>query len=315
MPSPPPAPSTWRPASTSSYDAGSKLVTIAFANGPVLTQQANPQHPSLRDLVVTGTAGDDHIQFTPAGGGIQVQVDAVPNGRFAPTGRLVAHGQADNEHIQVDKALTLPAFLFGGNGANVHIEGGGGPTRGGGRHRRQQPPARRQWPEYPHRRPGRRPSRGEWQRRRPDRGGTTNYDHNLVALEAILAEWNSARRYADRVANLSGTGNGPRANGDVFLKASGPDATVFDDGAVNWLQGASGMNWYFAKRSGGVRDIINGLGDSEVVEDLDPEAGVQSPTAPLGSPGATGARPGRPCPPGWRRPSPTCTGAGPGPTT
>src|SRR5262249_21367159 len=98
--------------------------------------------------------------------------------------------------------------------------------------------------------------------------GTTAFDGNLAALDAVLAEWASARSYADRVANLSGTGSGPRANGDVFLKASGPDATVFDDGAVDQLQGASGMNWYFAKRSGLVTDLLPGLGASELVEDL-----------------------------------------------
>ena len=98
--------------------------------------------------------------------------------------------------------------------------------------------------------------------------GTTAFDGDLAALDAIMAEWTSARSYAERVANLSGTGNGPRANGDVFLMASGPGATVFDDGAVNWLQGASGMDWYFAKRSGSVTDIITGLRDSEIVEDL-----------------------------------------------
>jgi Ca2+-binding RTX toxin-like protein len=98
--------------------------------------------------------------------------------------------------------------------------------------------------------------------------GTTAFDVHEEGLAAILAEWTSARRYADRVANLRGTGSGPRANGDVFLKASGPDATVFDDGAVDRLQGASGGSWYFAKRSGLVTDLITGLGALEIVEDL-----------------------------------------------
>ena len=52
--------------------------------------------------------------------------------------------------------------------------------------------------------------------------GTTAFDHNQAALAAIMAEWTSARSYADRVANLSGTGSGPRDNGSVFLMASGP---------------------------------------------------------------------------------------------
>src|SRR5262249_35219574 len=73
-------------------DAGSKLVTVPFEGGPTLSQQANPDNPSLRDLVVTGTAGDDHIQFTPVGGAVQAQVQGVPNGRFDPNGRIVAYG-------------------------------------------------------------------------------------------------------------------------------------------------------------------------------------------------------------------------------
>src|SRR5262249_43507009 len=98
--------------------------------------------------------------------------------------------------------------------------------------------------------------------------GATAFDSDLAALDAIMAEGGSSRSYAGRVANLSGTGHGPRANSDVFLLASGPNATVFDDGAVDQLQGASGRDWYFANLSGSVTDVITGLHDGEIVEDL-----------------------------------------------
>jgi hypothetical protein len=65
-----------------------------------------------------------------------------------------------------------------------------------------------------------------------------------------MAEWTSAGTFAERVANPRGTGGGPRANGDYFLKVSGPDMTVYDDGAVDGLQSASGSDWYFANLSG-----------------------------------------------------------------
>jgi len=40
-----------------------------------------------------------------------------------------------------------------------------------------------------------------------------------------------------------------------------PDVTVYDDDAVDVLQGALGTDWFFANRSGGVAlDILNGLG-------------------------------------------------------
>src|SRR5258708_5785643 len=70
------------PGSYKLYDAGSKLVTIRFEGGPTLSQQRNPQDPSLRDLVVTGTSGDDHIQFNQGGAAIQAQAQGVPNGQI-----------------------------------------------------------------------------------------------------------------------------------------------------------------------------------------------------------------------------------------
>jgi hypothetical protein len=75
------------------------------------------------------------------------------------------------------------------------------------------------------------------------------------------------------VANLSGTGNGPRDNGNVFLIATGPNATAFDDDSVDVLDGGSGMDWFFANQSGGVaQDLIKGLGRGEIVEELDAPA-------------------------------------------
>ena len=76
-------------------------------------------------------------------------------------------------------------------------------------------------------------------------GGTTAFDANEQALAAIRAEWNSARDFATRVANLSGIGTGPRANGNFFLWLDGPEATVFDDGAADVLNGAAGLDWDF----------------------------------------------------------------------
>ena len=43
---------------------------------------------------------------------------------------------------------------------------------------------------------------------------------------------------------------------------------MFDDGAVDQLQGASGLNWDFARRSGTAADVLPGLLDTEIVEDL-----------------------------------------------
>jgi hypothetical protein len=63
-------------------------------------------------------------------------------------------------------------------------------------------------------------------------------------LLAILNEWNSTRTYAERVANINGTGQGSRLNGSYFLK-KGNQATVFEDTNIDTLTGAAGSDWFF----------------------------------------------------------------------
>jgi hypothetical protein len=112
------------------YDAGSKLVTIAFENGPVLTQQADALDPSVRTLIVQSTAGNDKIRFNSGGGTggiLKVLVNDVAPGTFSPTGRLIASGGAGADDIQVAGGLTLPAWLYGGAG-NDRLKGGAGTT-------------------------------------------------------------------------------------------------------------------------------------------------------------------------------------------
>jgi uncharacterized repeat protein (TIGR03803 family) len=72
-------------------------------------------------------------------------------------------------------------------------------------------------------------------------GGTTNL--NEAALAAVLDEWRSSRDYATRVANIFGTGVGPRNNGNNFLQAG---VTVFNDAAVDQLRGSGRdeFDWY-----------------------------------------------------------------------
>jgi hypothetical protein len=244
------------------YDAGSKLVTVQLDGGPTLSQQPNPQDPTLRDLVVTGNDGNDHIHFTSGGQEIQAQVDGFPNGRFNATGRLVAYGVAGNNTIQVDRGITLPAWLYagpgndllqGGGGNDVLVGGGGNDTLIAGKGRDLLIGGS---------------GAAQLVGTSGDDiliAGTTAFDNNEAALDAIMAEWTSARSYADRVANLSGTGSGPRNNGTYFLIASGPSATVFDNGAIDVLNGSSGMDWFFANLA---QDLLHGRHDGEVVEGL-----------------------------------------------
>jgi hypothetical protein len=247
------------------YDAGSKLVTVAFANGTVLTQQADALNPSLRTLVVTGTAGSDRILFSPGGGAtgtVEALVNDLPRGTFRPTGRLIAYGGAGDDNIEVAGGVTLPAWLYGGSG-NDRLKGGGGNSvLLGGRGNDQLLGGR-----------GQNLLIGGLGTDMLNAGsgddllvaGTTAFDANEAALDAIMAEWTSGRDYATRVANLSGAGSGPRNNSNYFLTASSLDATVFDDGTLDVLNGGSGMDWFFANLA---QDILHGRHDGEVVESL-----------------------------------------------
>lgn len=199
-------------------------------------------------LIVNGTPGNDVILFLPAGNSnIKVLLNGTSLGVFSNVSEIIANGLAGNDIIWVSPAIKVPAILFGGPGNDVLI-GGGGPNvlvggdgndilvggsgrdiliGGGGN-------------DYLFGRGG------------DDIliGGSTAFDTNVAALNALMAEWNSSHCYATRVHNLSGEAVDAtfahRHNGDFFLKKSGPAATVFDDGGHNYLIGGHGDNWYFA---------------------------------------------------------------------
>lgn len=89
-------------------------------------------------------------------------------------------------------------------------------------------------------------------------GGKTSHDTDVVALDAILAEWDSERNYEERKANLRGESAGQtfdeRLNGMSFLTRRGDEATVIDDGAVDSLAGGDGIDWILAGRG----DVLAG---------------------------------------------------------
>jgi Ca2+-binding RTX toxin-like protein len=57
---------------------------------------------------------------------------------------------------------------------------------------------------------------------------------------ALQSEWVSNRPYTERVANLLGTGSGPRSNGEVFLVAG---SSAVDDGVVDEIFGEANQDW------------------------------------------------------------------------
>jgi Ca2+-binding RTX toxin-like protein len=257
----------------STYTAGAKLLTVAFQNGPILAQQSDPITGGAA-LVVTGTAGNDTFKFNPGGPGYSVEADVGqwPKGRFSPTGRIVAYGLAGDDDIQVAGGITLPVWLYGGDGNdrlkgggghNVELGGAGDDLLVGGNDRDIL-------------------IGGTGADRIVGNAeddiliaGSTAFDGNEAALCAILAEWTSGRSYAARVANLTGTGTGSdfasRLNGCYFLRVTDQLATttVFDDGAADVLTGTSGSDWFFANLSGGgVLDKITDLSAAEFANDL-----------------------------------------------
>jgi hypothetical protein len=73
-------------------------------------------------------------------------------------------------------------------------------------------------------------------------GGTTDYDTNLAALNAIMAEWSRTDlSYDQRITQLDGSMPGG-LNGAYVLSA----ATVHDDGDSDEFVGGGGLDWYFA---------------------------------------------------------------------
>jgi hypothetical protein len=161
---------------------------------------------------------------------------------------LVAYGRGNGAHIQVDSHLMLPAVLFAGDGTGASVQGGGGPTvevggQGGGT------------------------LQGGTGRNILIAGagggrlvgnsgddvliaGRTDFDSNLTALQAILAEWNSADSYAARVNALSG-----------YLNST----TVHDNGVANQVDGGGARDWIFALLDGRKKDRLTGVTADDVV--------------------------------------------------
>jgi hypothetical protein len=80
-------------------------------------------------------------------------------------------------------------------------------------------------------------------------GGTTAYDQNLTALQAIMNEFTRTDlNFHQRVAHIM---NGTGLNGSYVLNTDptqGP-VTVFDDGAADVLNAGGALDWFFANKS------------------------------------------------------------------
>jgi hypothetical protein len=260
--------------------SGSTAVMIQNVNVMQnITLMPDPVDPTLLDLVVVGTAGDDHIQIqrAPDGKSIHVMVEETKPDHFqyqadyttSGLARLVVYGGAGNDHIEVDNKLLLPAVLFAGAG-NDHIQAGGGPTvivGGSGDDHLEGSSGRDIMIAGS--------GTSHLEGKEGDDiliAGTTAFDGNLAALIAILDEWSRTdESYLQRVANLQDSpinGVSPNSsglNGSYVLNAS----TVHDSGAGDQLDGGPGMAWFFANLDGignnGVKDKLNGSKPGQVI--------------------------------------------------
>lgn len=95
-------------------------------------------------------------------------------------------------------------------------------------------------------------------------GGWIFFDDLPGALYSIQTEWSNAsgRSYTERVANIAGTGVGPRGNGDYFLV---PSLTALDDGAVDEVLGGGDQDWLLADLQ---VDLLPDLAVDEIATDL-----------------------------------------------
>jgi autotransporter-associated beta strand protein len=234
--------------------------------GPVF--QASPIHPGRRDLVMSGTNGDDVVRVRPGadadsvtvvirGQSYQVRI----RGTFAsPIDRIIVDALAGDDLVEVQDEIGISTWLWGGAGNDL-VKGGGGNDvllggggcdlllGGGGRDLLI----------------GGTGSDLLLGSAGDDIliGGTTALDATVGGLDAVMKEWmRGDATYSQRVSHLE---HGGGLNGTVVLN----DGTVHDDGCMDLLTGLAGRDWFFANREGGVRDVVIDLQGNEDWNDVD----------------------------------------------
>jgi hypothetical protein len=94
--------------------------------------------------------------------------------------------------------------------------------------------------------------------------GYTNYDNNLSALQALIAEWGQPTSFSTRVNNLR-TGGGLAAGNQLTVGLAG---TVKEDNAKDLLTGLGNTDWFFRKNSGSNKDLILDPLNGDIVDSL-----------------------------------------------
>jgi hypothetical protein len=203
------------------------------------------------DLIIGGGAGTDSVVITPSSGGVNVQIGGVSQ-TFDPTGRIIIRLGDGNDQFNIAASIGLPLLIDGGAGDDT-LKGAGGADiiLGGLGNDRLMGGAGRDLLI----------GGSGADRILGDQAddiliaGTTLHDPDSHALGMILAEWTSARTFAERVNNLrDGSGTTSRNNGSIFLTNG---LTVFDDGDADSLTGNAGTDWFVFNGSNDVGTDIS----------------------------------------------------------
>jgi hypothetical protein len=224
------------------------------------------------DLVIAGSPGRDMILVRPtnvAGTEVEVLINNVSQGTFAPGGSLLIFGMGGDDAIGLSRGLltgpapdaqvAVPAVIFGNEGndtvnasgssaRNVLVGGLGNDTLTGG-----------SGIDILLGGAGRDILRGG-----PGDdvlvADRTSHDDNLPALLQLMAEWGGASGYLTRVRRLAGALT-DGLNNPFFLDG----ATVTGDGMADQLFGEVGLDWFVFTGSGLFRDRVMNPEGGEVL--------------------------------------------------
>jgi Ca2+-binding RTX toxin-like protein len=247
-------------ATATDKDGGVSQVASEEVRIARIALEPDPANPGKMMLVAGASNRGERILFTTgtAPGSIRVHMADEWFGPFFPTSRILGYGQAGDDFLAASADVKLPTFFYGAGGNDI-LFGGGGPAvlvGGAGSNELRGGLGRSILIS------GSQGSKLVLSLSPSDIliGGTTVFDANDLAMTAIAAEWTSSRGFDARVANLSGDATNPvfgqRLNGDYDLLGQGPNATVFDNGARDFLDGNLNRDWFFAGRTGSSADTL-----------------------------------------------------------
>lgn len=251
-------------------DGGTRVVntTVTVRAAAI---QTDPMDSTKTALIVGGTASDDVIKFVlNTNGRIKTTVNGELLGTFAPTGHIIAYGDAGNNSIIVDKTVVTPAVLYGGSGKDSLFGGSGDDILIG--------------------RKGNDALSGSDGRDiliggvGADNllggngediliGGSTAGAESFSALDLISDEWSRTDSiFVNRIKHLKGSLAGG-LNGSTKLT----DGTVFEDEQADSMTGGAGRDWFFTNINTGT---IERILDYSVVDDSATNVGVTLASSP-----------------------------------